>query len=644
MVFIIPSSRCLAVDIKNVARQMINIEQNAQLFSSEVKPCNGCSCVDTGEHIIKNATTAVRHLDNSALTFVGSKEKVNIYSIPNPVYPEHPVVVEPISMVGTVLIYLPKVLGCKINNKVTISNKIRDEVDRVLLEYFRNSDIDFKETADASLTYNGIYYESELDSKTATSRFTIVSKPYDININRKIMYRNRSAVYSAGKDTFIWNIRIITEGDLSIYNFLNVTPRPNGNCCASPLVYSKLRWLNDQFDKGSPHNMTAQDTVAHKVFLSLNSYINDSTDKWCDISYMMYAPNLVVLDCAGLLTEYIKQQGCPIIKQLNNPELLQYRNFKYIDLEYDWRSEHGIDRAIETEYVKDYNIVPKFDITHISESSKFLESLLKSAKIRKCPNIDNQTRNGAPYLLTQTDLYRGDYTYDVNGEQVDASVYHLQFACREPTKSDGDNAEFDCTLSANLKQVTSLAKRNAKLKKPAVYLNEPDQVCFITGTPLWDYYFEFQFVCSIKISPRRSQSVIVCMSLSKRGLLLLYRVQHRNLYPDTDRVIHYRGFEFDKFVIYLLNIRHKYACGDPNIVIKKADKVRSDVLALLKNKKNRYLLESMDKFGIVHYADNLYVVNPETNDIFIGINASDITDQFILEMKNSDAYFFKVVQ
>jgi hypothetical protein len=109
-------------------------------------------------------------------------------------------------------------------------------------------------------------------------------------------------------------------------------------------------------------------------------------------------------------------------------------------------------------------------------------------------------------------------------------------------------------------------------------------------------------------------------------------------------VIHYRGFEFDKFVIYLLNIRHKYACGDPNIVIKKADKVRSDVLALLKNKKNRYLLESMDKFGIVHYADNLYVVNPETNDIFIGINASDITDQFILEMKNSDAYFFKVVQ
>jgi hypothetical protein len=635
MVFIVPSSGCLAVDIKNAARQMINVEQNAQLFSSEVKSCKDCSCVETGEH----ATKGTRPQKDPALKFVGSTEKVHVYSVTNPVYPEYPMTIEPISMIGTVLIYLPKVLGHKISNKVNLSNRIRDEVDRVILDYFRNDDIDFKDTLDAQHTYNGIRYESELDSGTVTSRFTMVSKPYDINVNRKILYRSRSAVASANKDTFIWNVRIITEGDISMYDFLNVAPKPNGNYYATHTVYSKRQWLFDQYDRRTPpDNMSAKETTALKVFNSLNSYIKDSAEKWGDISHMMYAPNLIILDCAGLLTNRIVQYGGSIIKQINNPDISQFKTFKLIDIDYDWRHQHGIDRAIETEYAKDHGIVPKFDFNYIGDSSKFMESLLKSARINKAPTTGGQVPLGTTYQITQTSLYCED-TYD---EQA-ALVYHLQFACREPSKSDAGYVELDCTLSANLKQIVTLAKSNAKLKTFATHLNESDQVCFITGTPLWGHYFEFQFVCTIKISPRKTQQVIVCMSLSKRGILLLYGTKHKCVYPDTDRVRHFRGYEFDLFLMYLFTVRNKYECSNPpNIIIKKADRERGDVIALLKNKKNKLLLESMNKFGIVHYSDNLYVVNPETNDIFIGVDSRDITDQFILEMKNSDAYIFRV--
>ncbi len=94
-------------------------------------------------------------------------------------------------------------------------------------------------------------------------------------------------------------------------------------------------------------------------------------------------------------------------------------------------------------------------------------------------------------------------------------------------------------------------------------------------------------------------------------------------------------------ITYFLNIKNTYKAESFNMIIKKSKLKITDMIKQLKNEKYVKLLLSFYQHGSYSVHGNMYIIDPETNDIFIGIHIHDISDNILLNFNNrSDAYIF----
>jgi hypothetical protein len=152
--------------------------------------------------------------------------------------------------------------------------------------------------------------------------------------------------------------------------------------------------------------------------------------------------------------------------------------------------------------------------------------------------------------------------------------------------------------------------------------NQPQNICFITGTPLWDNYYEIEFPIKNKSKNKQNIDILICIQLSKIGLMLLHTFQGKSL--------------TENFKIY-------FKTDNINLIRKHLNNSIYDIIDKIKNQLFAYFLTTMEKYGMVLYNGNMYMINPETNDIFLGILEHDLYDKILLQIKKySDCYVFPI--
>jgi hypothetical protein len=189
--------------------------------------------------------------------------------------------------------------------------------------------------------------------------------------------------------------------------------------------------------------------------------------------------------------------------------------------------------------------------------------------------------------------------------------------------------------------MVDLCKKKAKKIQSGniTFINNSDNKCYITGVPLWGCYYEVQCICTIKISPKLLLKVVVCMQVSRFGLWQLYYSLFK--YEESIRKKYFSSKSIFEYLAYLLNIKNSYRAECFNLIIKKSKLGCTDIINKLKNEKYNKLLTSFYQFGCCRNNQYALIVNPNTNDIFVGLSECDITDNLLMNFnKNSDAYVF----
>jgi hypothetical protein len=361
-----------------------------------------------------------------------------------------------------------------------------------------------------------------------------------------------------------------------------------------------------------------------------NSVLDNIVCSDYELSSQIYAPNMILLDGADLFKTDV------VLKQLELPKIDQINYPRFINIDIHIRSEFGYDQHIAEQYHADNGVDPLFDLgcvmvsIYMSELKNNIAATL--SKTSWYPNCG----------ISEMDTYTvGDITYgdiskltkpDKTKFMSSRMVYFLHAA---GTKHPDVNE----VLSGHLADVASMFK---KKKNTSIFLNKPDNKCFITGLPLWDYYYEYQFLWEVR-TQKVSRIVLICMQVSKLGMIYIMNGSRRaHLYINESKFGPLHNLEGDASEFFKILFKaNKANIAHVNLIIKKIDATRMDVIAGFKQPLVKKLFMAIDKFGSVYENHMLYVANPETNELFLGIHEEDITDNLILHMKkNSDAYIF----
>jgi hypothetical protein len=551
MVLIIPTSGCIKFDLKNIAKQMINIEQNTYLFlfNSNASQCN---CIHNTLH-----TDDFEEYDILSDFNENSIEKFNIYKISNPIYPEYPITVEPFSMIGNIVIYINN-LNLAQHLEYQVAKILSNNCNMIISNIYSND------------SKNGLRFINTSNNKNIylSSKYTLFYENIDFNLKRNIHYcsslKNKK---TSSDDNFIWNVYIINTPSISLIDYFNYTIPPYSNSRNTSIKYYMSERINIEMIK--------------KLKYIQNEFLNLKIQKlYKNNSSMVYAPNTIFLDGANLLTpnkQIIKQLEFPMLKTFNLPNYIDLPIYVYSDNEI----KLSIDYLLINSYQIDNGIISKLDST------------------------TNLSLNNLSILFSNITWANDNF-----------NVYYLNYF----------NSDLLSDLSDNLTNI----KQNIK--------NTSNGICYITGIPLWDNYFEIQFICNIT----KSEKIIVCMEVSKLGLHLLYNAP--SLYSSQIRDKYFKSNNFLDYLKYILNIKNKYKAEYFNIINKKSKYSSEYIINKLSNNNQKKLLLSIEKYGSVYYNSNLFVANPETNNVFIGIVENDLNDILLLHIKYGlNAYIFPII-
>jgi hypothetical protein len=605
---------------------MINIEQNTHLFSSEVNQASTCECIKQNAII----THKNKQDHNDLMKPQLCNDKFHVYELPNPVYPEHPMTVELASTVGNIVIYLKAdLIGKDLESK--IESRLMKECNLAIYDI---SMLEENSAGDELIT-NGVSYVDiqEPSSRYVPSRHTLVSKSIDLTAERVIQYHNPASpatIFNPLK--FVWNVYIIYESAFSINGYLRFD-------CDKQRTFSRfVNIYNCIYTKSS---LYGRDRELLKVQMSrirgihhvCNSFIRNDTEYQPSGLYdnkpsFMYAPNTIILDGADLFAD--KKFA---IKQLEYPMLEHYNFPKFINLHIPI---NDFDVSVNNIYQRENSHICRsvLDIRSISVCYTGINNML--CDVSWAPNNIKETATKKPTKKPT------EVSAEVSVEEITTKstsdprplVYYLQYQYivdEETAMSD------NLLLNKNF-----LANYCKKYKKKIIAgdistINVPDDKCYVTGVPLWGYYYEIQLLNVVKLSSELAFKVIICMNISKVGLQsLVSSMLNLQISPK-----YFPTLTLPNMLSYIFNVQNEYSAEAFNLVMRQSTLNCIDIINKIKNNKHKHLLASIDKFGCCAYGVNTYVVNPDTNDIFIGVIKEDLNDTLLLHMNNkSDAYIY----
>lgn len=625
MVLIIPTSGCIHVDLKNIARQMLNIEQNTKLFDNKLNPAN-CDC------IAKDVSIKHKVLNNSAsFSYVKSDERFNVYTLPNPLDSAHPIEVETISNVGTIAIYLDSHVIAEDLKKVIVK-ALSLECTRTAYELI---------SRDEEIHTNGIICIDE--PACTTSRYTLISQPIDLEAPREIHHcgvGKKARTYNSGmSECFIWNVYVIYAGSYSTYDLLKflgfgyedigVTSINDTSVVSKRAVLDYSNLVCNHL-KETANRQRRQDNESIKY---IENYLLDKPDQsGNDLVTKMYAPNMILLDGADLFNT-----KC-VVKQLEFPNMAQYNYPKFIDLLVPITGNYGYDQIIAQEYMGDYQLTP---LLHTATTATYMA--MRSSLKQAISELISPVSWYCGKALAQTISGTADSQPIAKRDRKKlANIKHVYFLQPNGVNGIDPTADIHENMQTNLSEL--IMQYGAKMDN-SQFLNIPANRCYITGVPLWEYYFEFQFLCTIKINTKVTHDVLICMQISKLGMMYLSdSARNANDYLNHNRYGDLR-FTAGNVVAFLklLFDANKYKVSEYNLVMRKSELMRRNIINELKSPLVRKFLSTVDQFGSVYTHHNLYAVNPNTNEIFVGIHCDDFTDNFLMHMKkNSGAYILRI--
>lgn len=378
--------------------------------------------------------------------------------------------------------------------------------------------------------------------------------------------------------SFIWDVYVCIN-DMDFNTFINIEDSRYSNGMIRTItnviknkhhrISDPIKKLTDGFQSGFNNNIS---------FLDKDSLIK--------------SPNTIILDGVGLFKN-------KIVKQLDYPSFEQYcenniiiKNIINVD-----KHKYGINHTLVNLYQQENNI-RKVDIPYVSVLNNF-NNKLQFSKTSWCLNPDEKTD------LDEKNIIR---------------TYYAQFK----------NISIEDNLADNYRDIINLC---LNCNSTTINLNKPDTICYITGVPLFSYYFEIQVPIKVKVNTKKNALIMLCIQVSKYGLAKLSKFD--SIFDET----------IGSTLIHLLCKKNKYKlpifntiCNintNYNIIIKKSNKNIEDIIQLIKSEPEKKLVLSMHKYGITLYNSVLLVINPETNDIYMGVRNNNIIDKLLMFLKTS---------
>lgn len=585
MVLIIPSSGCYSSDIMMVANQMMNIQYNRELFTLSSPSSNQCNCI---KRDVKNT---MRCNKTKYAYPVKTDKKFNVYDLYNEFDPSNPITIETYLRTGNIVVYakgknfsstnfVRKIVE-KLNglNFIMQNMSIEDEeCEFEDTEYSYNSKCDLSDdsdndsnvsSCDSIIENTQIKWSENPIYKSGTLQASQYTMLYSTNNPvYSVKLHNKDISNSEFRDKFIWKIYIIRN-----IAQLNIFLQKN---------------LPESSEKSKDVKSNAKTQSVHKFNPYLSGFYK-SENKFNEYNSILYAPNTIILDAVQCFpSQVVKQLEYPNLNCFSANNNLLYERLIKID------NRFGLDYLIMHAYQAENRIdlfyVPNLEISPYDD---FLSTTSWSCRKGTQPTMESPIS------------------------------YYLQYHKNYNTQHSIHN---------NYAQNISLCKQFSKKinKGNIAFLNEPDGLCFITGVPLSEFYYEIQVVAMVHTAKKTSYIIVVCMQVSIIGLYSLCISDNLS----TGSPILIRNL-YDLFKgSYEICNTYK-PC---NIIVNYLNISKTDVINLLKSKQDKELLFSISKFGMTKYLEIIYICNPEINKCIIGVNHKDVSDELIITMKHKSNY------
>lgn len=575
-------------ELMRVARQMINIEMNSHIYND----------ISTNEAInVKQLINAYPNLLNS-------------YELYNEFDPENPIDVELYPSIGNVIIYTDEPTLYESPNTIL----------RTLLKFLKSLDSEIN-------IYNGL----DNNNIKCQNKYFVQSSHYYISSFHTHIYNNQKAYITrklhyehklnknkpkSNEREFLWNISIINPYAFDIYKYLSLNIKGMSSnridCIKSYIQSKKISIINNNQEYTVDAASYLNDVVG-----IINSYImvNNSYDNNLD----PYSAGTIIVDQMNILQTKNMQEltsyklNHSLYKQLNMPKLEQFNFSKYTNLILYANSPHTLELAITWCY--NPHIITRLYKSRYSFYDKNIKKMMigNLSDISWVPQYPSENLKINPIIY-----YMNNTIADINCNHVNLYIYNNISSCIDDIKN----------IYANK---TTQFKNNNLFK-----LNEPDNKCFITGTPLYANYIEMQTMVNLKITSRVTMKIILIMHISALGIIQLSNLSSGN---------------YDELYTPILNEyknNNASSCNN-NIIMQKTPITIVDVIKKI-DKGHIYnphicrqLLLTIEKYGAVSFQNNVYSINPDTNDIYIGMPLSCITDNLLINMEiSSDAIIYGV--
>ena len=387
------------------------------------------------------------------------------------------------------------------------------------------------------------------------------------------------SVYDKG-DWFHWIIYIIdTKYDIAKYLHMSVNRTSDS--------YNRLKNIKR---KGN-------DNLAD-VFI--NGF-NKSYSNFAEYNSILLAPNTIILDGVGLFPN-------KIVKQLDYPNI----------------SDFAISNKKLITRIIHFNCI--FDINGLIADAYQIENNIKQRHIVSAIRYSNGFSEINKFISTVS------WSHDKEKQPTQFSTItcYLKFI-KECT--------FAGNLTRNYDEISELCKKHmiAINDGNIAYLNEPDNMCYITGVPLYEFFCEIQFVSHIKVNKKTDILVVICMQVSIFGMRSIVSCDY--LYKAVDRRINIFSHPDILFAKNSYGTYKSYRPHDTakpyNIIVKYSNLHKIDVINKIKSELEKKLLLTIELFGISLYNNHLYIFNPETNELFLGMDHRDISDKIIMTIQNN---------